>query len=168
MPRLSRLELLVHGLAQGVAAFLFVSSLLSLLRNPERYWLFQMALASLVIALSLTVVVRRFRPEAPGLRNLEIGLSVITSLLGMLGAAGTLTLMVSGAGYQGPSPDAGGMLIMAALAFYYPSAALLLLPFGMNASRLPAGVRTWVTFAIPVLALLPIGLSTAVRLLGDQ
>ena len=51
MPRLTRLELLVHGLAEGVAAFLFVSSLLSLLREPEPYWLLLIVLASVVLAL---------------------------------------------------------------------------------------------------------------------
>lgn len=165
MPRLTRLELLVHGLAQGVAAFLFVSSVFSLLREPEPYWLLLTALASLVLALSLTIVVRRFRPGARGLRNLEIALSALVALLGALGVAATLAFMISGANYRGPSPDAGGMAVVASLAFYYPSAALLLLPFGMNASRLPTRVRRWVVLACPVVALLPIGLLIAIRLL---
>lgn len=168
-PRLTRPELLIHGLAQGVAAFLLVSSLFALLQEPEPYWLLQAALASLVLALSLAVVVRRFRPGARGLRNLEIALSAAVALLGGLGVAATLAFMASGATYRGPSPDAGGMAVVASLAFYYPSAALLLLPFGMNASRLPARVRRWVLFACPVIALLPIGLLIAVRLaLGSR
>jgi hypothetical protein len=169
MPRLTRLELLVHGLAEGMAAFLFVSSLLSLLREPDPFWLLLIALASLVLALSLTVVVRRFRPGARGLRNLEISLSVLVALLGVLGTAATLAFMVSGASYRGPSPDAGGMAVVAAMAFYYPSVGLLLLPFGMNASRLPARVRRWVLFACLVLVILPIGLLVLLRLvLGNQ
>jgi hypothetical protein len=56
------------------------------------------------------------------------------------------------------------MAVVAALAFYYPSAALLLLPFGMNASRLSARVRRWVLLACPVLALLPVVLLVAIRL----
>lgn len=168
-PRLTRLELLVHGLAEGVAAFLFVSSILSLLREPDPFWLLLPALASLVLALSLTVVVRRFRPGARGLRSLEISLSALVALLGGLGVAAMLAFMGSGASYRGPSPDAGGMAVVAALAFYYPSAALLLLPFGMNASRLPARVRRWVVLACPALALLPIGLLIGIRLaLGSR
>jgi hypothetical protein len=164
-PRLTRLELLVHGLAEGMAAFLFVSSMLSVLREPDPIWLLMTLLASLVLALSLTVVVRRFRPGAGGLRNLERSLSALVVLLGVLGTAATLAFMVSGASYRGPSPDAGGIAVVAAMAFYYPSAALLLLPFGMNASRLPARVRRWVVLACPVLFLLPIGLLTAIRLM---
>jgi hypothetical protein len=168
MPRLSRLELLVHELAEGAAAFLFVSSVFSLLREPDLFWLVLPALASLVLALSLTVVVRRFRPGARGLRNLEISLSALVALLGVLGVAATLAFMSSGASYRGSSPDAGGMAVVAAMAFYYPSTALLLLPFGMNASRLPTRVRRWVVLACPVLALLPIGLLVAIRLMPGQ
>jgi hypothetical protein len=167
-PRLTRLELLVHGLAEGAAAFLFVSSVFSLLREPDLFWLLLPALASLVLALSLTVVVRRFRPGARGLRKLEISLSALVALLGVLGMAATLAFMVSGASYRGSSPDAGGMAVVAALAFYYPSTAVLLLPFGMNASRLPARVRRWVVLACPALALLPIGLLVAIRLVPGQ
>lgn len=166
MPRLTRLELLVHGLAEGVAGFLFVSSLFSLLRNPEPYWLLLTVLASLVLALSLTAVVRRFRPGARGLHNLEIALSALVSLIGLAGVIATLAFMVSGATYKGLSPDAGGMAVVAALAFYYPAAALLLLPFGMNASRLPSRVRRWVLLACLVIALLPIGLLVGIRLMA--
>jgi len=153
VPPLTRSELVVHGLADSISSYFLVDCLSS--ETDLTFRLFQAALMLLVILLSVVVMIRRFRPELRGLRALELGLSGLMTVLGMIGATATLVFMASGASYKGSSPDAGGLAMFAGLLLFYPCAFLIVLPFAMNGSRLSPLVRRRIGWLCCVLGLLP-------------
>jgi hypothetical protein len=57
------------------------------------------------------------------------------------------------------------MAVIAGLFVFYEAAALLVVPFAMNASRLPARFRRLGCFVLPALAVLPLSILFVVRLL---
>jgi hypothetical protein len=154
-PPLTRSELVVHGLADGLCVYVLVSCLWSLVLGEGWSDWIEASLGLLVILLSATIVIRRFRPELRGLRVLERGLSGFVFLLGVAGAVATLAFMASGASYKGSSPDAGGMAVFAGFFLFYPCAALVVLPFALNGSRLSPRLRRRIGWLCCGLALLP-------------
>lgn len=152
-PRLTRFEIVVHGLADSIGGYVFLQSLGG--QEDWPYVLIVPVLAFLVILLSATVLVRRFRPERRGLRGFELGLSGLVAVLGVIGAVVTLAYMASGAGYQGSSPDAGGMADFVGFVLFYPCASFIVLPFALNGSRLSPRLRRRIGWLCCGLALLP-------------
>jgi len=154
-PTLTRSELVVHGLADGICLYVLVSCLGRLV--PGEGWSdwIELSLALLVILLSAAVVVRRLRPELRGLRVLELGLSGFVSVLGLVGAVATLVFMASGASYKGSSPDAGGMAVFAGFFLFYPCVGFIVLPFALNGSRLSPRLRRRIGWLCCGLALMP-------------
>ncbi|HSS48220.1 MAG TPA: hypothetical protein VLX28_04680 [Thermoanaerobaculia bacterium] len=153
VPRLTRSELVVHGLVDGIGCYFLVSCLWSQVEGPSD--LIEATLALLVILLSAAIVIRRFRPARRGLRVLELGLSGLVCLLGVAGAVATLVFMASGASYKGSSPDAGGMAVFAGFFLFYPCVGLIVLPFALNGSRLSPRLRRRIGWLCCGLALLP-------------
>jgi hypothetical protein len=166
--RLTPFEIIVHGLADGLCGYVLLKSLWQLIAREHSEIsgdLMTGAICLLVLALSLVIFLHRSRPESRGLRLLERGLSGLFVAGGAAVAVVCLLVMVSGARYKGDSPDAGGMAVIAGLFVFYEAAALLVVPFAMNASRLPARFRRLGCFAVPALAVLPFCLLVVVRLL---
>ena len=162
---LSKTEIVVHGLANGAALMVLVSSLMDYLRQGDRWLLLvQMPLALLVLLLSVLIVARRVSPENRRLRGPEILLSVLIVALGAAASLLALAFMASGATYRGDSPDAVGMGMMFGLFFYYPSAGLLILPLAMKVSRLSPRLRRGLAWSVPLLVVLPFAVLTAVGL----
>ena len=158
---ISKPEIVFHGLANGAALMILVSAFKESLKGDIP--LIQALLALSVILLSALIVLRRLKPENRGIHALEMLLSV---LVGAVGAAATvllLTFIVSGATYKGDSPDAGGMLIFASLALYYPAAAFTILPLVLKVSRLSRWVRRSLGFGVLLLVLLPFVVATVAR-----
>ena len=160
-PRLTLFEIVVHGLADGLSVYVLLDSLWHQSGLDD---LVQASLAFLVMLLSVVVTIRRFQPEARGLRSLELGLSGLVAFLGLIGAVITLLFMASGATYKGSSPDAGGMAVMVGFLLFYPAAGLLVLPFALNASRLSLRLRRRIRWLCFVLVLLPFCVLVGVRL----
>ena len=158
---LSKPEIVFHGLANGVALMLLVSAFQESLKGTIP--LIQASVALSVILLSALIVLRRLKPENRVIRALEILVSVV---VGAVGAAETMLLLsfiVSGATYEGDSPDAGGMLIFASLALYYPAVAFTILPLVLKVSRLSRWVRRALGFSVLLLVLLPFVVLTVAR-----
>lgn len=165
---LTPFEIIVHGLADGLAGYVLLRCVWQLILREQAEVagdLENAGVALLVLALSLAVFLRRSRPESRGLRLLERGLSGLFVAGGVIGAIVTLLFMASGARYKGPSPDAGGMAVMAGLFLFYPSAGLALLPLAMNASRLPSRFRWRLGCGALLLAALPVVVLLVARLL---
>jgi hypothetical protein len=154
-PTLTRSEIVVHGLADGLCVYVLVSCLWRLILGEGSSDWIEPSLALLVILLSAAVVVRRFRPEQRGLRVLESGLSGLVAVLGVLGAVVTLVMIVSGATYKGSSPEGGSMEIVMGFAGFYPCVGLIVLPFALNGSRLSPRLRRRIGWLCCGLALLP-------------
>ncbi|HEV7785905.1 MAG TPA: hypothetical protein VGQ28_11250 [Thermoanaerobaculia bacterium] len=150
---LTRSEIIVHGLVDGLGSYMLVSCLWS--EAEWSYDLVQASLALLVILLSVVILTRRFRPEVRGLRAVELGLSGLVAALGVVGAVATLAFMASGASYKGSSPDAGGMAVFAGFFLFYPCVGLIVLPFALNGSRLSASLRRRIGWLCCALGLLP-------------
>ncbi len=166
---LTRFEIIVHGLVDGLSLYWLANALWRLVSPFESHegWtgvVIQAALVLLVVPLSLVIMTRRFRPER--LRVLELGLSGLVMLAGVIGAVATLALMISGANYKGPSLDAGGMAMFSGLAVFYPCAALIVLPLAMNNSRLSDKASRRVGWLTGALALLPICVLLVIRALA--
>src|SRR3978361_1470636 len=96
-PTLTRSELVVHGLADGLCVYVLMSDLWRLVLGEGWPDWTEPSLTLPVILLSATIVLRRFRPELRGLLGLELGLSGFVSVLGLVGAVATLVFMASGA-----------------------------------------------------------------------
>ena len=106
-----------------------------------------------MIVLSVVIVVGRFQPENRGLRKLQVGLSALLGTFGVIAALVCLYVMWLGGTYRGTS-DGGAMAAMSGYYVFYPSAALLVLPFALNLSRLQPRLRLglWVlSFLLVVL-----------------
>lgn len=162
---LSKLEILVHGLADGAAFIVLLATVRDSLEHGEAgLLLVQASLALLVTLLSALVIIRRLKPEVPGLRSLELLFSVLVGALGAVATVLTLAFMASGAMYTGSSPDAGGMAVMTGLFLYYPAAGLLILPLAMKVSTLSPRLRRTLGWSVGVLVLLPFIVLTAARL----
>lgn len=164
-PALSMPEIAVHGLADGVAMIVLLSSLAEYLEsNDLPYLLVNASLSLLVLLLSALVLARRMRPESRKLRAAEIVVSVLVAAVGAAAVVLTLAFMFSGATYRGESPDAGGMGVMFGLLLYFPSAGLLILPLAMKMSRLSRRLRRALGWSILLLVLLPFAVLTVARI----
>jgi hypothetical protein len=166
--RLTPFEIIVHGLADGLCGYVLLGSVRQLVvrEHSDLSGDFETAALSLLVpALSLVIFLRRSRPESRVLRLLERGLSGLFVAGGAIVAVVCLLVMASGARYKGASPDAGAMAVIAGLTVFYESAAFLVAPFAMNASRLPVRVRRLGCAAVPALAVLPFCILFVVRLL---
>ena len=153
-PLLSGLEIVLHGLADGAALVVLLSSLAEYLKRGDHWFLIvQGGPAVLVILLSLLIVARRLRPD--GWRGWEMLLSVLVGAVGAVATFVNLAVMASGAAYKGDSPDAGGMTIMVGLFLYFPSAGLLILPLALKASRLSRRLRHVLGWSVLLLVVLP-------------
>jgi hypothetical protein len=158
-PGLTRFEIGVHGIADGLSSYVLVNRLWNQWTQgdwEEWPWgLAEASLALLVILLSAAIIIRRLRPELRGLRVLEPGLSGLVAVLGVIGAVATLVVMVSGATYKGSSPDGGGMEVFVGFFLFYPCAALIVLPFALNGSQISPRLRRRIGWLCCGLALLP-------------
>jgi uncharacterized BrkB/YihY/UPF0761 family membrane protein len=165
---LSKTEIVVHGLADGAATMVLLSSLADYLKSGDlSYLLVHVSLSLLVILLSLLIVARRLRPENRRLRGPEILLSVLVAAVGAVAAVLLLAFLVSGATYKGDSPDAGGMAVVFSLFLYYPAAALVVLPLALKVSRLSPRLRRGLGWMVLLLVLLPFIVLTGARAAGN-
>ena len=151
LPRLTIFEIIVHGLADGFSLYI----LLGLLRRGmwEAVDLIEAAVALLAIVLSAVIAARRFRPDLRSLGKLQAGLSALLGTFGGIAAMACLWAIWGGETYQGSS-DGGAMAVMSGYYVYYPTAALIVLPFLLNHSRLSPRLRhlVWgLTFLLPLL-----------------
>jgi hypothetical protein len=118
-----------------------------------------------VIVLSAVIMAGRFRPQIRGLRKLRVGLSALLVTLGTISALACMEIMWAGATYRGLSPDAGGMAVISGFYVFYPAAALIVLPFALNLSRLQPRLRRGFWGLCLLLILLPWCLLFGLRLL---
>jgi hypothetical protein len=163
-PPLTRFEIAVHGLADGIAGMYLLGSLRSLSGRGAAESAFEIGLPCLVLALSVVVLLRRFQPDRPALRRLERGLAGLLVVSGAVLCIASLVFLVSGTRYRGSSPDVGGLEVGIGFLFYFPMAVLLLLPFLLNVSRLTPRARWRLLWACIVLGLLPLlVLAVAIR-----
>jgi hypothetical protein len=170
-PRLTGFEIAVHALADVLALWLLSDVYWSTFINgggDAAYEGLVAAVALPILALSGLTLAHRFRPASRALRGLWMGLSILVSALGGLLALVLLALMVSGMLYRGPSPDAGAMTAMSGFLVFYPAAGLLMLPLGLNASRIPARLWGRLGWGIVGMAVLPILLFNGLRLFGPD
>jgi hypothetical protein len=163
-------EIAVHALADGVAIFWFVDGILkrAFAGSDVAPEALEVAATLLVLTLSGVTLAHRFRPASRALRGLWMGLSILVAALGGLTAMALLAFVVSGSLYRGPSPDAGAMAMLAGFLLFYPAAGLLMLPLGLNASRIPARFRGRLGWGVAGLAVLPILLLIGLRLFGPD
>ena len=169
-PRSTELEIVVHVVADVLALCLLGDFLRrSVFGDAEvSEGLVVAAVALLVWTLSGVTLAHRSRPASRTLRRLWLGLSILVAVLGSLAAAALLAFVVSGSRYRGPSPDAGAMAMLSGFFLFYPAAGLLMLPLGLNASRIPDRLRGRAGCCCALLAALPILLLIGLRLFGPD